>query len=206
MTRAKRICYPSLLSEELDKLRDIFISTGYPLSIIDRYMQHRNRQVSFGPNNCGLYSSTGYICSTRLDNRTSFVISSAFLALNLLCCFSSRSTFSTKNDDVLPLPFLSNLVYSVTFVRERKYNGKTIQRLSYRIKQHVPLTLTNAGLVLRSAGQGGVVLSLPSEEQVVLDRQLADSRSNSAITRHHRSNHDCLIAVCFHVFDLFSVV
>ena len=50
------------------------------------------------------------------------------------------------------------------------------------------------------------MLSLPAEEQVVLARQLADSRSDSAITRHLRSNHDCLIAVCSHVFDLFSVV
>ena len=29
---------------------------------------------------------------------------------------------------------------------------------------------------------------------------------DSAITRHIRSNHDCLIAVCSHVFDLFSAV
>ena len=50
------------------------------------------------------------------------------------------------------------------------------------------------------------MLSLPAEEQMVLGRQLADSRSDSAITRHLRSNHDCLIAVCSHVSDLFSVV
>ena len=48
--------------------------------------------------------------------------------------------------------------------------------------------------------------SLPAEEQVILARQLADSRSNSAINRHLRPNHDCLMAVCSHVFDLFSVV
>ena len=35
---------------------------------------------------------------------------------------------------------------------------------------------------------------------------MADSRSDSAITRRLRSNHDCLIAVFSHVFDLFSVV
>ena len=97
-------------------------------------------------------------------------------------------------------------MYSFTCVCERKYTGKTIQMLSYRIKQHVALTLIDVGLALRSAGQGGVVLLLASEEQVVFARQLADSRSNSAITRHRRSNHDCLIAVCFHVFDLLSVV
>ena len=74
------------------------------------------------------------------------------------------------------------------------------------IKQHVLLTLINAGLALRSTGQDGGVLSLPAEEQVVLARQLADSHSDSAITRHLRSNHDCLMAVCSHVFDLFSVL
>ena len=78
--------------------------------------------------------------------------------------------------------------------------------MSERIKQHVALTLINAGLALRSAGRGGGVLSLPAEEQVGLARQLADSRSVSAITHHLRSNHDCLIAVCSNVFDLFSVV
>ena len=72
--------------------------------------------------------------------------------------------------------------------------------------QKLLLTLINAGLALRSAGRGGGVLSLPAEEQVVLARQLADSRSDSAITRHLRSHHDCLMAVCSHVFDLFSVV
>ena len=70
----------------------------------------------------------------------------------------------------------------------------------------VPLTLINSGLALRSARRGGGVLSLPAEEQVILARRLADSRSDLPITRHLRSNHDCLIAVCSHVFDPFSVV
>ena len=100
--------------------------------------------------------------SIRFDNRISHIISSAFPALKMLCCFSSRSTFSTTNKDILPLITLSNLVYSVTCACERRYIGKTTERLSENIKQHVP--------------------------------------------RHLRSNHDCLIAVCYHVFDLFSVV
>ena len=87
----------------------------------------------------------------------------------------------------MPLTTLSNLVYSFTCVCERRYIGKTTQRLSERIRQHVLLTLTNAGLALRSVGRGIGVLSLPAEEQVVLASQLADSRPDSAI----RSNHDC---------------
>ena len=110
----------------------------------------------------------------------------------------------TTNTDVLPLTTLSNLVYYFTSVCERRYIGKTTQRLSARIKQHVLLTLINAGLALRCAGRGGGVVSFPAEEQVGLARQLADSRQDSAITRHLMSNHDCLIAVCSHV--LISVV
>ena len=146
----------------------------------------------------------------QIDNRIShnIIISSAFPALKLLCCFSSRSTFSTTIKDVLPLTIstLSNLVYSVTCVCERRYIGKTTHKLSERIKQHVPLTLINAGLALRRAGRSRGVLSLPTEEQVVLAKQIADFRSDSANTRHLRSNRYCLIAVCSHVFDLFSVV
>ena len=157
---------------------------------------------------CPIYLKLPWLgdCTTRFDNRISHIISSAFPALKLLCCFSSRSTFSTTIKDVLPLTALSNLVYSFTCVCERRHIGKTTQRLSERIKQHVPLTSINVGLALRSAGRGGGVLSLPADEQVVLARQLADSRSDSVITRHLRSNHDCLMAVCSHVFDLFSVV
>ena len=44
-----------------------------------------------------------------------------------------------------------------------------------RIKQHVPLTVINAGLALRCAGRGGGVVSFPAEEQVGLARQLANS-------------------------------
>ena len=127
----------SLLSEELDKLRDLFISNGYPLSTIDRYMQHiqvlRHRQVCFGPKKCPIYLKLPWLgdCSTRFDNRIShnidIIISSAFPALKLLCCFSSRSTFSTTNKDVLPLTTLSNLVYSFTCVCERRYVPSNLQ-------------------------------------------------------------------------------
>ena len=51
-----------------------------------------------------------------------------------------------------------------------------------------------------------VCYRVSAEEQVALTRQLADSRSDFAITHHLRSNRGCLIAVCSHVFDLFSVV
>ena len=103
-TRAKRICSPSLLSQELDKLRNIFISNGYPLSIVDRYMQLilKDREVFFGPKKCQIYLKLPWLSdsSTKFESRISNIISSSFPALHLLCCFSSRTTFSTTNKDI----------------------------------------------------------------------------------------------------------
>ena len=210
-TRAKRICSPSLLSQELDKLRNIFISNGYPLSIVDRYMQLilKDREVFFGPKKCQIYLKLPWLgdSSTKFESRISNIISSSFPALHLLCCFSSRTTFSTTNKDVLPMHNLSNLVYSFTCVCERMYIGKTTQRLSERMKQHVPVALANVAHTLNSITLGGDVLSLPADEQVTLAKSLKESCSDSAITRHLKSSHDCLRAVCSNdLVNVFKVV
>jgi len=209
-TRAKRLCSPSLLPEELEKLRNIFISNGYPLTIVDRYMELvlKDKLVYYGPKKCQIYLKLPWLgdYSSRFESRISNIISSSFPALRLLCCFSSRSIFSTTNKDVLPMHNLSNLVYSFTCVCERMYIGKTTQRLSERIKQHIPVALTNAAHTLKSITPGGV-LSLSADAQVALAKSLEESRSDSAITRHLKANHDCLRNVCsIDMMNVFKVV
>ena len=87
-TRAKRICSPSLISQELDKLRNIFISNGYPLSIVDRYMQLilKDREVFFKPKKCQIYLKLPWLgdSSTKFESRISNIISSSFPACT--CC------------------------------------------------------------------------------------------------------------------------
>ena len=102
---------------------------------------------------------------------------------------------------------LSNLVYSFTCVCERMYIGKTTQRLSERMKQHVPVTLASVAHTLNSITLGGGVLSLSAAEQVTLAKNLEESRSDSAITRHLKSSLDCLRAVCSNdLVNVFKVV
>ena len=75
------------------------------------------------------------------------------------------------------------------------------------MKQHVPVTLANVAHTLNSITLGGGVLSLPAAEQVTLAKNLEESRSDSAITRHLKSSLDCLRAVCSNdLVNVFKVV
>ena len=86
-------------------------------------------------------------------------------------------------------------------------SGKTTQRLMERAKQHIPASLTNAALTLRSLQPGDGVTSLPPPQQQLLAQSLLDSRSDSAITRHLKSHHNCLRAVCGpNMLDHFSIL
>ena len=210
-TRAKRICSTSLLRDELDFLRNIFIYNGYPHNIIDRQMELtlRDRFAFIGPKRCPIYLKLPWLgdISTRFESHISNLVSNAFPALRLFCCFSSRFAFSTTNKDVLPVHNLSNIIYSFTCDCERRYTGKTTQRLMERVKQHIPASLTNAALTLRSLQPGDGVTSLPPPQQQLLAQSLLDSRSDSAITRHLKSHHNCLRAVCGpNMLDHFSIL
>ena len=46
--------------------------------------------------------------------------------------------FSTTNKNVLPLTYLSNVIYLFTCECDRRYIGRTTQRLGDRIEQHIP--------------------------------------------------------------------
>ena len=76
-----------------------------------------------------------------------------------------------------------------------------------RVKQHIPASLTNAALTLRSLQPGDGVTSLPPPQQQLLAQSLLDLRSDSAISRHLKSHHNCLRAVCGpNMLDHFSIL
>lgn len=210
-TRAKRICSQAFLSAELEVLRGIFISNGYPISIIERFMECtlRDSTAAIGPKKCPIYLKLPWLgdVSTKFEDRIAHVISTNFPALRMVCCFSSRSTFATTNKDLLSMHQLSNVIYSFTCRCGREYIGKTTQRLSERIRQHIPVSLTNAAVTFRSLQPGENITSLPKVEQLALAKYLAASRSDSAVSRHLKDNHDCLRAFSSsNLFDCFTVV
>ena len=55
-----------------------------------------------------------------------------------ICCLTTRKMFSTTNKDVLPMTYLSNVIYLFTCECDHRYIGRTTQRLGGRIEQHIP--------------------------------------------------------------------
>ena len=52
---AHMICFPELLQNELNKIKDVFIKNGYPESLINRVIKLNNESCSdkpYGPENC----------------------------------------------------------------------------------------------------------------------------------------------------------
>ena len=86
------------------------------------------------PNPLRLVKGSIYSFETRISR----LIPSYFLALNLICCFSSRLAFSTTTQDVFLAHHLNNIIYSFTCDCVSEYTGKTTQQLAKRIRRHIP--------------------------------------------------------------------
>ena len=79
---------------------------------------------------------------------------------------------------------------------ESKYTGKTTQQLAERIRQHIPPGLINVAGTLRKVLPGSIVMALSVEEQQTVAKGLADSRSDSSITRGLKIANSVLNTVC----------
>ena len=106
--------------------------------------------------------------SVKFRREFQLAVGSAFPGISSRVIFTSTPAFSGRAKDVLPATDKSLLVYEYECSCARTYVGRTIQRLSERIKQHIPDTL---------------LLESPD---------LAKSRSDSALTRHLKDSSSCI--------------
>ena len=143
--RAKRICSESRLSEELDKLKEIFTRNGYPVDLLARIITAKAPQTElvYGPKRCPVYLRLpwkGHWSSVQARSLAS-VVRSAYCAVDVNVVYSTVRAFSIKKD-VLPALQKSSVVYHFECRKcENRYVGRTLQCLSARIRQHVPLHL-----------------------------------------------------------------
>ena len=146
---AKRICSPEHLADEISKLKTIFTRNGYPLPIIESVI---DRTLHPGP--AVLTVGLKPVCtrlpwlgakwlpfSRSIERATKRPVP----CCKAICCFGSRKILNTCNKDVLPAEHMSNIVYSFNCVCGHGYVGRTSQRLSERVKQHVPDCLLPGG-------------------------------------------------------------
>ena len=152
--RAKRICSKSKLQQELDTLASILKKNGYPADLLSKVISTslREREQEYGPKRCPLYICLPWKghCFSSMARRIVSTVRTAYFAVNVNVVYSTMRAFNVSKD-TLPTQQRSSLIYEFECRGcESRYVGRTLQRLTARIKQHVPLhLLTNNARALR---------------------------------------------------------
>ena len=87
-----------------------------------------------------------YVCERQCDweRRTRSIVRRAFDDVNVVTVYHVRRAFTVMKD-VVSTNLLSNVVYSFECLQcDSRQVGRTLQRLSARVKQHVPLYLLSS--------------------------------------------------------------
>ena len=87
-----------------------------------------------------------YVCERQCDweRRTRSIVRRAFDDVNVVTVYNVRRAFTVMKD-VVSTNLLSNVVYSFECLQcDSRQVGRTLQHLSARVKQHVPLHLLSS--------------------------------------------------------------
>ena len=120
--------------------------------------------------------------SERFRKDAQQCVARAFEKVKLRVFFSASRAFSGKAKDVLPPTAASNIVYAYRCCCGQAYIGRTSQRFSERIRQHVPDGLLQTPSVTRGV------------------------RTDSAVTCHLKGSLTCVLANRKQLKERFSVV
>ena len=143
--RATRICSPSELEEEIDFLKETFLKNGYPSSVVKKYVvPHFSKpEKPFGPEKRGVVLHVPFLgpTSARFEREIRKCVESVYMASRVIFIYSARRALTVKKD-VLPIHQRSSIIYLFTCRQcECQYIGRTLQHLSTRVRQHVPLNI-----------------------------------------------------------------
>ena len=222
--RAHRICSDSKLDEELVNLKSIFMKNGYPLGILDQLVKRRPDRMKdppFGPKRCPLYLRLPWKGprSSSIAKTIASTARSTYNAVDVTCVFTTSRAFNLRKD-ALPTHQKSNLIYEFECRNcSSRYVGRTAQRLSSRIRQHVPLHLLPSGARSQRPTRGRPRLAEASSDDIggendgnddqvgrtsyprsckkTLPKSVKKRSSNeyqSAIARHLVESRDCALA------------
>ena len=141
--RARRICSPSRLKDELGFLKSVFLKNGYPEELLNKLLKSASKPkvVIIGPSRCPVYLSLPWKgeASQTLCRTIKTLVTQTYFAAHFIPVFTTIRAFTVRKD-VLPSHLLSHLVYQFECRNcDSRYVGRTLQHLSARIKQHVPL-------------------------------------------------------------------
>ena len=145
--RVFAICSPERLSSELDKIKFILLTNGYPEHVIKSFMAMKMKQFhalpKFEPEKCPVHLRLPWLgsVSTRFEKRVKSAVKQCFSAVEPRVVYSTNELLPATNKDVLPALQKSNMIYQFSCRCDSRYVGRTSQRLQDRIKQHVPKSI-----------------------------------------------------------------
>ena len=143
------ICSPSKLPQEIDFIRSILCSNGYPENVINSRIKRKIEEFKLppkeAPEKCPVYLKLPWIgnISTKFEKQCKTVVSLCFGAVKLRVVFFTRKMLPTVRKDVVPTKQQCMVLYQYVCRCDCRYVGRTSQRPQDRIKQHIPKAIRN---------------------------------------------------------------
>ena len=162
------------IDTDLDKLQNIFQSNGYPDRVIKETVTAVRQDKKTYPSTESITRTDRAVLrlpwiglqSNKFKKEVEEATKAAYYTVQPTVAFTTRHAFSGISKDILPMTSLSSVIYQYLCCCEQQYIGKTSQRLTERIKQHVPNKLLNG-------------------------KEKRHEKSDSAITKHVKSSPAC---------------
>ena len=146
--RALCICSKQKLSDELQKIRTILQSNGYPSSVIESRIRSKMSELSdtknFGPKKKPVYLKVPYmgVEAEKMMKAVRDSVKNTFYSVNFRAVFTTQNVLPAAKKDVLPIHSNSMIIYQFKCKRcDSVYIGRCYRRLTDRISEHVPSTI-----------------------------------------------------------------
>lgn len=140
--RARKLCSPDFLDDELKFLTSIFMKNDYPPQVIQQYSTVSEPSPTvIGPKKKQVNICLPFL-GDRLSRQVSRQLKSAvhpvFPAAQVSVRFRTRSLPIPSPKDGVPTLSRAGLVYAFTCACSSTYIGRTERRLEERLKEHIP--------------------------------------------------------------------
>ena len=197
--RAWMICSNlTLFHIEASKIKSFLRANGYPAKTLDRILQTflckrraADKPKMFGPDKKRVILRLPFLgnCSSKLRRQIQRIIRCTFpwIEIRIIFVATSRLSILSKLKDSLKLLDQSRIVYRISCSQcQQFYIGKTVRRLSTRMKEHQSSELGPVHIHLTNTGH-----QLNLNEPKVLARDQHDERlliKESLLIREHRAD------------------